>query len=175
VSPRQPPKSAALPIVKTREVLAESHCGRALLTGDLKSLSAAKQSAKAAVTLNSQLAETHKAMSMVLFQLGQFSEPLDEAFTSLELADETDDFHFLGRITNSLRSIGEPGKAAAWCRLGLRKSNRLYQAYSLADCYADLGDDRRAAAAYMRASSLFPELPEGWMGLCRLALLQRIF
>ena len=45
----------------------------------------------------------------------------------------------------------------------------------IADCLSDLLDDDNAAAIYRRVWTLLPEQPEGWMGLCRLALLQKDF
>ena len=47
--------------------------------------------------------------------------------------------------------------------------------FMVADCLADLTDDENAAAAYSRVGTLMPERPEGWMGVCRLALLQGNF
>ncbi|MBO0695268.1 MAG: hypothetical protein J2P56_04105, partial [Verrucomicrobia bacterium] len=155
--------------------LAVSQWGQAFLSGETKYLSNAAISTKRALELNPNLAEAHKAMSMVLFEQGRFSESLSEAFISLELADESDDFRLIGRLSSNLRMLGQPAKAAAWLRLGVKTSNRPAESFALGDCYTELGDDHRAAAEYNRAVSLFPELPEGWMGLCRLALLQRDF
>ena len=45
----------------------------------------------------------------------------------------------------------------------------------VADCLADLADDHNAAVSFRRIWTLFPEQPEGWMGLCRLPLLQKDF
>lgn len=47
--------------------------------------------------------------------------------------------------------------------------------YMIADCFSDLTDDENAAAVYRRVWTLLPEQPEGWMGICRLALLQKDF
>jgi tetratricopeptide (TPR) repeat protein len=96
---------------------------------------------------------------------------------SLELAD-TDaayDYRFVNRITSNLRVLGQPAKALAWYRLAFKNSARPYDAFSLGDCYAELANDSRAAEEYTRASTLFPEHPEGWIGLCHLSLLQGDF
>jgi serine/threonine protein kinase/tetratricopeptide (TPR) repeat protein len=155
--------------------LAESQFAHAFFTGDHDYLSAAQVSANTALRLNVNMAEAHKAASMVLFQQGRFSQSLDEAFTALELADSPQDYRLINRIPGNLRMLGQPGKAADWYRLSFRQTGRPHDSYSLADCYADLADDDAALAAYTRAAYLFPEHADGWIGLCRLALLQRDF
>jgi hypothetical protein len=155
--------------------LAEAQYGRAYLTGNSEFLSAAEASAQVALQLNPTIADTHKALGLVLFEQGRFNESLEEAFTAFELADQ-DDSRLPARVASNLRMLGNPAQAAAWYRLGLGKNARPgnYE-FSLADCLVDLVDDKRALAIYSRASILFPELPEGWIGLCRLALLQKDF
>ena len=155
--------------------LAESQVAHAYFTGDHDYLSAAQVSANTALRLNGSSAEAHKAASMVLFQQGSFSQSLEEAFTALELADRPQDYRLINRIPGNLRMLGQPGKAADWYRVSFRQTGRPHDSYSLADCYADLADDDAALAAYTRAASLFPEHADGWIGLCRLALLQRDF
>jgi serine/threonine protein kinase/tetratricopeptide (TPR) repeat protein len=155
--------------------LAESQVAHAYFTGDHDYISAARVSANTALRLNGNMAEAHKAASMVLFQQGRFSQSLEEAFTALELADSPQDYRLINRIPGNLRMLGQPGKAADWYRLSFKQTGRPHDSYSLADCYSDLADDDDAAAAYTRAAYLFPEHADGWIGLCRLALLQRDF
>lgn len=138
-------------------------------------LAEAEAAAKTAVSLNDKLSDAHKAMSMVLFLRGEFYQSLEDGLVAMELADETIDVRLIARLSSNLRTLGQPAKAAAWYRLALTKGDRPFDTFLLADCYADMGDDERASEAYQRAASLFPELPEGWMGLCRLALLHRDF
>ena len=154
--------------------LAEAQFAREFFTGDKSYLSAAASSAKNALRIDSKLAETHKAMAEVLFQQGRFQESLEEAFAAYELVD-SDDGRLPTTIGFNLRMLGEPATAAAW--YGMSKSSRpgASALWGLADCLADLADDENAAAEYRRISMLFPDLPEGWMGLCRLALLERDF
>jgi tetratricopeptide (TPR) repeat protein len=47
--------------------------------------------------------------------------------------------------------------------------------FLIGDCWADLGEDGRAEEAYRQATELRPELPEGWIGLCRLRMLNGDF
>jgi serine/threonine protein kinase len=155
--------------------LADAQAGPAFFTGDLNYVTAAEQSARVALSLNPNSAETHKAMSIVLFLRGRFHESLDEAFAAYELADSEDD-RVSSRVAANFQMLGQPEKAVGWYRFGLGKSERpAHSEFLLADCLSDLGDDDGAAALYRRTSALFPELPEGWMGLCRLALLQKNF
>lgn len=155
--------------------LAESQVAHAYFTGDHDYVSAAQVSANTALRLNENMAEAHKAGSMVFFQQGRFSQSLEEAFTALELADSPQDYRLINRIPGNLRILGQPGKAADWYRLSFKQTGRPHDSYSLADCYSDLADDDAAMAAYTRAAYLFPEHSDGWIGLCRLALLQRDF
>jgi serine/threonine protein kinase/tetratricopeptide (TPR) repeat protein len=155
--------------------LAESQVAHAYFTGDHAYLSAAQVSADTALRLNGNIAEAHKAASMVLFQQGRFSQSLEEAFTALELADTPQNYRLINRIPGNLRMLGQPGKAADWYRLSFKQTGRPHDSYSLADCYSDLADDEAALAAYTRAAYLFPEHSDGWIGLCRLALLQKDF
>jgi tetratricopeptide (TPR) repeat protein/tRNA A-37 threonylcarbamoyl transferase component Bud32/TolB-like protein len=155
--------------------LAASQWGKAFLSGNRNDLAAAEAAANTALRLNPNIAETHNAESMVLFQQGRFSESLEQALTALELADNSNDYRLIGRLTSNLRMLGQSARAADWYRLTFKVTNRPYDAFMLGDCYADLVDDEHAAVEYKRAASLFPDLPEGWMGLCRLALLQRDF
>ncbi|HVF72867.1 MAG TPA: protein kinase [Chthoniobacterales bacterium] len=155
--------------------LAQSQVAHAYFTGDHDYVLAAQVSADKALRLNGNMAEAHKAASMVLFQQGQFSQSLEAAFTALELADSHQDYRLINRIPGNLRMLGQPGKAAEWYRLSFKQTGRPHDSYSLADCYSDLADDDAAAAAYTRAAYLFPEHADGWIGLCRLALLLKDF
>jgi tetratricopeptide (TPR) repeat protein len=155
--------------------LAEAQFAHSYFTGDRQYLLAAEVSANTALRLDENMAEAHKAASMVLFQQGHFAQALEEALIAVELADNPQDYRLINRIPGILRMLGQPGKAADWYRLSFKQTDRPYDLYSLADCYSDLADDDAAAAEYARAASLFPEHADGWIGLCRLSLLQRNF
>ncbi len=151
--------------------LAELQAARAAMTGDRKAVSTADASARLALKLNPRMAETHKALCSVLFEQGRFHESLEEVFTAYELADSEDD-RLPSRVAANLEILGQPEKALGWYRLALGKGNRPGDnEYSLADCLAELTNDEDASTVYRRFSTLFPELPQGWIGLCRLALL----
>jgi tetratricopeptide (TPR) repeat protein len=119
------------------------------------------------------MSEAHKALSCALFQQGRFRESLEEAFAAYELAD-SDAGVLTSEVADNLRMSGDPVRAAAWYRI--TKTNRPgTNEFMVADCLADMTDDKNAATSYRRVWTLFPEQPEGWMGLCRLALLQKDF
>jgi serine/threonine protein kinase/tetratricopeptide (TPR) repeat protein len=153
--------------------LGEAQAARAFFTGNKMDLTAAESSARSALQINPDAPQAHKTAAIVLSLSGRFSEAIDEAMQSLELSDELVDYRLINRIATSLRSLGHPEKALAWYLLTFKNDARPYDVFSLGDCYAELGDDAAAATQYGRAATLFPELPEGWMGLCRLALLRR--
>jgi serine/threonine protein kinase/Tfp pilus assembly protein PilF len=163
------PKSAL-----AHSYLAEAQFARAFFTGDVTYLSAAAQAAKDALRLDSKIAEAHKSMSEVLFQQGRFRESLEEGFAAYELLD-SDDGRLPTTIGFNLRMLGEPATAVAWYRISKSSRPGASDLWGVADCLADLADDENAAAEYRRVSVLFPELPEGWIGLCRLAMLRRDF
>jgi serine/threonine protein kinase/Tfp pilus assembly protein PilF len=156
-------------------LLAQALWGRGSLRGDNTFLQSSETSAQKALELDSDSPEAHKAMSMVFYGQGRFAQALEEALISLELADNTDDYRLVNRITSILKMLGQPAKAVAWYRLTFKNSVRPFDSASLGDCYLALVDDNRAAEEYKRAATLFPEHPEGWIGLCRLALLQQDF
>src|SRR4051812_3974712 len=154
--------------------LAEAASGRAFSSGNLKYLSEAEAAAKTAVSLDPTFAETHKAMSLVLFQEGRFRDSLEEAFTAYELG-ESDDGRLPTRVGDTLRTLGNPARAATWYRLASEGNRSGANEFLLGDCFSDLTEDEQAACAYHRSSTLFPERPDGWMGFCRLALLEGDF
>jgi tetratricopeptide (TPR) repeat protein len=72
--------------------------------------------------------------------------------------------------------LGRPDIALAWARVQNHLENQPASAeFTVGDCWTELGEDGRAEKAYRHTIALRPELPEGWMGLCRLKLLQGNF
>jgi serine/threonine protein kinase len=154
--------------------LASGQASRTHSANDLTYLSAAETSAKRAIILNPDLADAHNALCLVLYDQGRFREALEEMFKGYELADSKSRPIFW--IPSILKKLGRPDLAIPWYHLLARKANRPgLNDFMIGDCWSDLVDDAAAAVAYRRASELFPELPEGWMGLCRLALLKQDF
>ena len=155
--------------------LAEAQSTRYFLTGETSYLAAAETSATHAANLNPKLSHAHAALALVRYRQGRFRESLEETFIACEVAD-TDNAGFEFRAAENWKMLGQPDRALGWYRFILNKGNRPgLNEFMIGDCLSDLTDDENASVAYRRASALFPELPEGWMGLCRLALLQKNF
>jgi tetratricopeptide (TPR) repeat protein/tRNA A-37 threonylcarbamoyl transferase component Bud32 len=156
--------------------LAIVQAGRVHTADDPKYLSAAEISAKKAIQLNPDLADAHNALSLVLYEQGRFREALEEVFLGHEMADSKSRPAVWAASISILRTLGRPDQAVPWYRLAAGKASRPgFDEFSIGDCWSDLADDELAAAAYRRGTDLFPERPEGWMGLCRLALLRKDF
>lgn len=136
-------------------------------------LERAEGAARRAVELNQRLGEAHRALGMVLFLKGDYSASLEELFTSIEMEGTRPGS--AARIAGIVRMLGRPDRALAWCDLSKAEALPADVDNLVGDCWTDLGADDRAEAAYRRVSQFRPELPDGWMGLCRLRLLQRNF
>jgi serine/threonine protein kinase/tetratricopeptide (TPR) repeat protein len=154
-------------------LLAFAQTSRAVINGDASDLSAAEKTARIALRLNPYLGESHRATALILSEQGHFDEAIDELLTGYELGDISPRAgNFAADI---FRTLGRPDKALAWYEMAARSESRPGQDFKIGDCWIDLDEDKRAEQAYSRVTELFPYLPEGWMGLCRLALLQKDF
>jgi serine/threonine protein kinase/tetratricopeptide (TPR) repeat protein len=133
-------------------------------------LEKAEQYGREAVALNGNLESTHRALESLFYLQGDFVEAREEALKELE----TGGFLF-GAVGLSLidRTCGRPDLAVRWSEICGHWSSRPADCESIcADSWATLGDDEKAQTYYRRVSDLYPETPEGWIGLCRLKLLQ---
>jgi serine/threonine protein kinase/tetratricopeptide (TPR) repeat protein len=137
-------------------------------------VASADTSVQRALQLNPDLGQTHCAQATIYYYKGDFQKALAELFTAYELGDvHRRAANLAGDI---YKTLGRPDHAVLWYELGRQvASNPRENDFIIADCRADLVDDERAALGYTTASELFPYMPEGWMGLCRLALLQKNF
>ena len=155
--------------------LAETQAGRGFISADPAFLHGAEQSAKAALALAPEDARARGALAIARFAQGRFKEALHEAFIACELADAVEPL-FGMKMANSLKTLGRPDRAIAWIHFAADGRMRPgWNEVLLGDCLADLAANEEAEAAYRRFASLFPELPEKWMGLCRLALVEGDF
>ena len=169
---------------KASELVADSALARAYLASaaatrthfdfDPKLLESAEASARDALRLNSNLPEGHRALAGVFFQKGDFPNALEEALRCIESGGT--EKHVTALIGNISRILGQPGIALSWFqKLNQAERPPAYNLWLIGDCWADLGEDDRAESTYRQVSELRPELPEGWIGSCRLRLLQRNF
>jgi tetratricopeptide (TPR) repeat protein/tRNA A-37 threonylcarbamoyl transferase component Bud32/TolB-like protein len=127
-----------------------------------------------AVALNPIIAPTHRALGGLLFYVRRnISESREEALRVIEAGDLSDGPALLGAIH---KTEGRPDLALRW--YGINSHWRVRPADDesvIGDCWADLGEDTHAERVYQRVAGLHPELPDGWMGLCRLRLLANDF
>jgi len=126
-----------------------------------------------AVQLNANVAESHRALGTVYLMKGDFSKAHEEGLAAIELSGLDDGPNFVGMIA---RFNGRPDLALRWFEIAKhRQPGPADDESTIGDCWADLCDDSRALAVYERVSELHPEIPEGWMGICRIRLLQGDF
>lgn len=154
--------------------LALAAVGRSFLEMKPGLLELAEASAQRALQLNSELGEAHRASSAILDRKGDFAGALEEAFRSIEL--DGVDVGSAGRVASTSKLLGRPDAALKWN--AIVKAVQAHPAgddFMIGDCWADLGEDALAEFAYQRTSAFHPEIPEGWIGLCRLRLLQKRF
>ena len=127
-----------------------------------------------AIRLHPNSAEAHRALAGSLFRKGRRAEALEELMRAVEIAGP--DENIAGFVGTTLASLGQPSRAIAWLEMAKHWGQRPSANDSLiGDCWAELGDSPRAEAAYRRSSDLHPEMPQGWMGICHLRLLERAF
>ncbi len=130
----------------------------------------AKRIAQEAVALNPRLAAAHRALSGTLRLHNDLRGSLLESTRAIEL--EGPQFGPVISILASAKALGHPDLALRWIEISRPMQEHPADLESLAgDCWTDLADDARAAVIYRRVAALHPDLPEGWVGLCRLRLL----
>lgn len=134
----------------------------------------ATQAAQRAAELNTNLPEVHRALAGMSYHQGDLLRALDEAHQSIELGGpEVPMMAFIGNI---LKVIGQPHRAIAWFeKMAQWRRRPAEDSWMIGDCWADLGDDERAEANYHLVFDLNPDLPQGWLGLCRLRCLRQEF
>jgi serine/threonine protein kinase/tetratricopeptide (TPR) repeat protein len=141
---------------------------------DWSYLKLAREAAVKAIHLSPFSPEAHRALAGVYYQDGRFPEALEEALQALEVgAIEQRAAGFVGTIFTTL---GHPDVALRWLTFAssIRKVPGEDEAPT-GDCWVQLGDDDRAAAAYARSMELQPNRPQGAVGMCRLRILQGDF
>jgi len=124
--------------------------------------------------LSPDLKEAHRALAGVLYQEGKFAEALEEGLRVVEsCGPDGRTARFIGM---TLDTLGRPDRALGWHSLASEIGGGLGDDYALiGDCWVKLGDDKKAVQVYSRAVELYPEFPQGTVGLCHLRLLQGDF
>ena len=157
--------------IVARSFLAMAYMGRDLLSTSPSLAQRAFEVGKETIQLAPQDPAGYRSLSAIYATRGMYSEALENGFQALELGDRSE--RVFGQIAFMWRMLGRPDKAIQWYRAA-KISQRQPADYEalLGDCWVDLGDDAAAERDYHDAISLRPDQPDGWIGLCRLKLLQ---
>ena len=136
-------------------------------------LERAESAAEKALSLRPNLPEAHRAMAGI-YQQRDPHRALEEHFRTIEYGGL--EYRTAYTIGGAYQNFGRPDLALRWLGLARRWEVRRGETDArIGDCWADLGDDAKAEVAYSRAADLHPEMPYGWLGICRLKLLAREF
>lgn len=154
--------------------LAIARIGRWFFGGRPELLQLAETAAKKAVELEPQFGGGHRALSTVLEQKGEVAEAGEEGFRAIEL-DGVEE-RSASRIATTMKMLGRPDIALAWLRMMKHLQNQPARGeFLIGDCWTDLCADELAEQAYRQTMELRPDLPEGWIGICRLRMLKGDF
>ena len=134
----------------------------------------AQQFGAEAMRLRPEMPEVHRAMAALLYVKGDFENALEQMLEAIELGGIQED-PAVG-VAQMVKDLGRPDLSLRWHEVAkqIEEHPSDYE-FTTGDCWAELGEDRKAEASYLRVSTLHPDLPEGWMGLCRLRLLHGEF
>ncbi len=151
--------------------LALACLGRTSFLFDEKLLARGEAAAREAIRLGPNRSEAHRALAMVLETKGDFPGAQEEIYRAIDLDGLKE------RLASHLGAIavmmGRPDRALRWSRIASQWQSRpaAYE-HLVGDCLTELELDADAEIAYRHVADLQPEMPEAWMGLCRLRLLQ---
>ncbi len=166
---RMEPRSVA-----ARSYLALAYMGRNFLSSDPHYMERAFRVAREALKLSPDDANPHHALCALYGVSGQFDKALEHGFRALESGDTSE--RVFGEIGFIWKKMGHPEKAIQWFRKA-KISERQPADYEglLGDCWMLLGQSDKAREAYTRCQNVHPDLPDGWLGLCHLELLDQNF
>jgi serine/threonine protein kinase/tetratricopeptide (TPR) repeat protein len=161
---------AAPRTTRGRSYLAMACMGRDALSSSPPLVERALQVAREAIALAPRDAEANRALCFIDEMEGRYAQSLEYGLRAIECGDQSE--RSFGQIAYAWKMLGHPEKAILWYRKA-KMSGRQPADYDalLGDCFADLGLVKDAQRAYEAAMNFRPDLPEGWMGLCRLKLL----
>jgi len=165
---------AAPQSVLARSYLALAYNGRNSLAPNPVYMERAFSVAKEALELSPKDPSTHRAFCLIKIWTGHFDEALEHGLQALEAGDPSE--RALGQIAYIWEQIGRPDRAIQWFAKAKASDKQLadYDAI-LGDAWLLLADDEKALRSYQTSSNFRPELPEGWLGICHLKLLQGEF
>ena len=154
--------------------IASSAAARTHYVADANLLAYAEREIEEASRLAPDSGEVLRVLAGIDYQRGQFGKALDAALHAIETGSpDGKSLALLGMICNEL---GRPDRALRWFEFANRRDPHpgQYDCH-IGDCWAALGNDEKAQAAYRRAIDLHPERSEGWVGIAHLYLLNADF
>lgn len=162
---------AAPQSVLARSYLALALMGRNFLTADRTYISQAYKVAEEALKLSPNDSSGHHALCAIDISTGHFDHALEHGYRALELGDPTE--RVLGQIAYLWKELGRPDRALQWfAKAKVSEDQPADYDALMGDAWSLLAEDNGAIEAYQRAAQFRPDLPEGWLGLCHLKLLE---
>ncbi len=160
--------------VSARSYLSMAYLGRYFLGGDGSLVERASKLALEASQLSPEDPLANRALCLLYTSTGRSREALERGLRALEYGDFSE--RALGQVAYAWKALGHPEKAILWFKKA-QASGRQPADYNalLGDCWAELGEDTKAAEEYNAAVRFRPDRADGWIGLCILALWQRDF
>jgi serine/threonine protein kinase/tetratricopeptide (TPR) repeat protein len=155
-----------------RAYLAMACMGRDVNSSNKELETRALEEAREAVRLAPGDAIANRALRAVYITNGRYSEALEHGLRSLETGEPSE--RTFGHIAYAWGVLGRPDKAILWYRKAKDTGQQLadYDAL-IGDCWSLLEMDDLARESYESAVKLRSDLPDGWVGLSRLALITR--
>jgi serine/threonine protein kinase/tetratricopeptide (TPR) repeat protein len=166
--------SAAPQSVLARSYLALALMGRNYLAADPVYIERGYAAAKEALEISPDDSIAHRALCALDVVTGHLDEALEHDLRALEVGDPSE--RALGQMAYIWEKRGRPDRAIQWFAKAKVSDKQLadYDAI-LGDAWLLLADDEKALEAYQSSSNFRPELPEGWLGICHLKLVQGDF
>lgn len=160
--------------VFARSYLALAYMGRNYLAADPVYIERGYAAAKEALEISPDDSIAHRALCALDVVTGHLDEALEHDLRALEVGDPSE--RALGQMAYIWEKRGRPDKAIQWFAKAKFSDKQLadYDAI-LGDAWLLLADDEKALEAYQSSSNFRPELPEGWLGICHLKLVQGDF
>jgi len=154
--------------------LAMAASGRFHFEADPKYLELGNSEALAALAIEPNSVEAHRALAGVYFQEGKFSEALEEALRTVEMGGAEERITMFTGMT--LDILGRPDRALRWYQIASKLQARPGEVESsIGDGWTRLGDDEQALRAFDRAIELQPHSSQGAVGKCHVHLLRGEF
>jgi tetratricopeptide (TPR) repeat protein len=154
--------------------LASAAASRTHYLADAKFLGLAEREVEEALRLAPDSGEVLRVVAGVKYQRGQFRKALQDGLRAMETgAPDGKSEAMVGMV---YAQIGSPDQTLRWFELAKRFDSRPGEYdYDIGDCWAALGNDEKARAAYRRSIDLHPERSHGWISTARLDLLNGDF